>query len=150
MQYAWDRHDRISAITAISRAPWAERLGLYFTLLDHNARTPDFVQFLQDIHAHLRRPLILVCDRLKAHASAVRQLIERGATWLKVEWLPPYAPDLDPVEFVWNHSKCVDLANVIPDDINDLRWKLRHLLEAYRHEPHRLHSFLAQARLGMS
>ena len=47
-------------------------------------------------------------------------LRETNAKWFRVEWLPPYAPDLDPVEEVWNHTKCVDLANFVPDDLDEL------------------------------
>lgn len=39
---------------------------------------------------------------------------------LHVEWLPSYAPDLNPVEAIRGHSKCCDLANFVPDDINHL------------------------------
>lgn len=149
IQRAWDRHDRITALAAVTRAPWAARLGLYYELLDHNARTAEFVRFLREVHAHLRRPLILVCDRLSAHRSAVRQLSEEGAQWLKVEWLPAYAPEIDPVEDVWNQSKYGDLANVIPNDINQLHEALDHLLETYRHQPNRLHSFFHAAQLSI-
>jgi hypothetical protein len=147
VQYAWNRHDRITAVAAVTRAPWACRLGLYYELLDHNARAPDLVRFLREVHSHLRRPLILVCDRLSAHRSAVRQLLDSGAKWLRVEWLPAYAPELDPVEDVWNQAKYGDLANVVPEDIHDLHRTLETLLETYRHEPERLHSFFHAARL---
>jgi transposase len=147
IQHVWNRHDRITALAAITRAPWASRLGLYYELLDHNARTADFVRFLREVHAHLRRPLILVCDRLSAHRSAIRQLQEAGARWLQVEWLPGYAPEIDPVEDVWNQSKYGDLANIIPNDISELHETLDHLLHTYRHEPNRLHSFFGAAHL---
>lgn len=144
----WDRHDRITALAAITRAPWAARLGLYYELLDHNARAPDFVRFLREVHAHVRRPLTLVCDRLRAHGAAIRQLDEAKANWLHVEWLPAYAPELDPVEDVWNQSKYGDLANVIPDNIAELHQRLDQILETYRHEPNRLHSFFQAAGLS--
>lgn len=147
IQHAWDRHDRITALAAISRAPWASRLGLYYKLLDHNAHTRDFVTFLHEIHNHLRRPIILVCDRLPAHRSAVRQLRKTGVAWLQVEWLPAYAPDLDPVEDVWEQSKYGTLANVIPEDIQQLHKVLDRVLSAYQHEPNRLHSFFHAAHL---
>jgi hypothetical protein len=147
IQRVWDRHDRITALAAVTRAPWASRIGLYYELLDHNARAADFVQFLREVHAHLGRPLILVCDRLSAHRSAVRQLQISGATWLQVEWLPGYAPELDPVEDVWNQTKYGALANVVPEDIEELHDALETLLESYRHEPNRLHSFFHAAKL---
>lgn len=147
IQRAWDRRDRITSIAAVTRAPWAARLGLYYELLDHNARTADFVHFVREVHHHLRRPVILVWDRLPAHRSAARHLLVNGAAWLHVEWLPPYAPDLDPVEDVWNQSKYGSLANVIPEDIFALRRALDHVLNAFRHEPNRLHSFFNAAHL---
>lgn len=70
-----------------------------------------------------------------------------GTDWLRVEWLPAYAPELDPVEDVWNQSKYGDLANVIPEDIDELRKTLERLLETYRHEPNTLHSFFHAAHL---
>jgi putative transposase len=135
-------------MAAVARAPWASRLGLYYELLDHNARAADFVRFLREIHLHLRRPLIVVWDRLPAHRSAVRQLVEDGVQWLSVEWLPVCAPDLDPVEDVWNQSKYGDLANIIPNDIHELHKALDQLLETYRHQPNRLHSFFRAAHLS--
>ena len=122
-------------------------VGLYYELLDHNARTADFVRFVREVHGQLRRPVILVWDRLPAHRSAARQLLAEGSSWLQVEWLPPYAPDLDPVEDVWNQSKYGALANVIPEDIQELHSSLSAVLETYRHEPNRLHSFFDAAHL---
>ena len=122
-------------------------MGMYYELLDHNARTADFIQFVREVHAHLRQAVILVWDRLPAHRSAARRLLEGGATWLRIEWLPSYAPDLDPVEDVWNQSKYNTLANVIPEDIHDLHSALDCVLDSYRHEPNRLHSFFDAAHL---
>jgi transposase len=136
-------------MAALCRAPWASRLGLYYDLLDHNTHTVDVVRFLHYVHDHLRRPLLLICDRLSAHRSAVRRLLEEGCTWLRTEWLPGYAPDLDPVESVWNQSKYGDLANRIPDDIVELHETLDHLLREYRHDPDRLHSFFEAAQLSI-
>lgn len=145
LQHAWDRHDRITAMAALSRAPWANRLGMYYELLDHNTHAPDVVRFVRHVHDHLRRPLLLVCDRLSAHRSAVRQLGEVG--WLQVEWLPGYAPELDPVENIWNQSKYGDLANCIPEDILQLHDTLDNLFQEYQADPSRLLSFFQAAHL---
>lgn len=149
VQYVWQRRDRITSLAALTRAPWAERFGLYYDLLHHNARTDDIVRFLRQVHAHLRRPLLLVCDRLPAHRSAVRQLQQAGSRWLDVDWLPTYAPDLDPVENLWSQSKYGDLANFIPDDINQLHEALAILLQEYQHDPDRLRSFFQAMRLTL-
>ena len=107
-------------VAALSVAPQRRRLGLYFQLHDHNCRFDDIIAFLKLVHRHLRRKFILILDPLSAHRKAVRLLQEAGAAWLEVEWLPSYAPDLNPVEMVWNHTKYADLANFIPEDIHHL------------------------------
>ena len=147
VQYAWDRRDRITALAALTCAPWAQRFGLYYDLLHHNARTDDVVRFLRHVHHHLRRPLLLVCDRLPAHRSAVSRLHRAGCSWLEVSWLPSYAPDLDPVENVWSQSKYGNLANFIPDDISQLHETLDDLFQDYRQDPGRLHSFFQAMHL---
>lgn len=53
------------------------------------------------------------------------------------------------MEDVWNQSKCSALANVIPEDIQDLHSELEHVLETFRHEPNRLHSFFDAAHLTL-
>ena len=78
------------------------------------------VKYLRDLHRQLGRALIVVMDRLPAHRSAVRQLQKAGATWFTVEWLPGYAPELNPVEAHWSCSKYSRLANYVPDHIDDL------------------------------
>ena len=47
----WDRHDRLSVISALTVSPQRRRLGLYFDIFDHNIVTDDVVEFV----AHLVR-----------------------------------------------------------------------------------------------
>lgn len=117
---AWDRHDRLSAIAALSASPVQRRLGFSFFLHEHNIRAPDVIVFLDQLHRQLGRPITLVCDRYSVHRKAARLFEQRGARWLHVEWLPPYAPDLNPVEAAWNHTKYSDLANFVPHDVDHL------------------------------
>jgi transposase len=39
---------------------------------------------------------------------------------LQLERLPPYAPDLNPVEYLWSHLKYGKMANFVPDDVFQL------------------------------
>jgi len=111
----------LSVIGSLSLSPRRRRIGVAFALHDENIRTPQVVDYLRWLHRQLRRPLLVVMDRLSVHRAAVRQLHQAGAAWLDVEWLPAYAPDLNPVEPMWGHTKCCDLANFVPDDVDHLR-----------------------------
>lgn len=119
-QYAWDRHDRLSVIGSLALSPRRKRVRLAFRVHDHNVRTKDVMRYLYALHRQHGGPLIVVLDRLNVHRAAVRRLRARGASWLSVEWLPAYAPDLNPVEALWSHAKYTALANFVPDDVAHL------------------------------
>jgi putative transposase len=120
----------LSAIGALTLAPRHCHIGMYWDLCRGNIHGPDVAGFLKHLHDHLRRDLILIWDRYKVHHAAERQLCELKVAWLRVEWLPPYAPDLNPVEAIWNHTKCVDLADFIPDNLQRLQTAVNKSLES--------------------
>ncbi len=114
-----------------------------------DVRTPHIVAYLRGLYRQLGRPLLVVIDRLNVHRSAVRELRQAGAPWLHVEWLPPYAPDLNPVEAVWGHAKCSDLANFVPDDIDHLYDAVIESVGDLEWNGRLKHSFFQTARLPL-
>jgi transposase len=120
IQYASARHDRLSVIGAVTLSPQRHRISTYWQFYENNVVATDVVAFLRSLHRQQRRELIVVLDRFNVHRKAIRLLKESGATWLCAEWLPAYAPDLNPVEALWSCTKYGDLANFTPDDLDDL------------------------------
>ncbi len=145
----YDRRDRLSAISAVTVSPKRRRLGLYFDILDHNVKADDFEAFVEQLLRRLRRPIILVIDRYSVHRSAARKLQARYPKRLSVEWLPAYAPELNPDEQVWNHTKYADLSNFIPDDVLHLGQSVAASLRKTRGQQHLLRSFFKHARLPL-
>ncbi|MFH1417667.1 MAG: IS630 family transposase [Planctomycetota bacterium] len=111
VHHSWDRHDRLSAISALTVSPRRRRLGLYFDIHEHNIGTEEVESFICWLQRRFPNGIILVLDRLSAHRSAAKRLVARYGCRVDVEWLPPYAPELNPVEQVWDHTKYADLAN---------------------------------------
>ena len=70
-------------------------------------------------------------------------------TWFDFEWLPAYAPDLNPVEQCWNHTKYADLANFIPDDLNHLETAVTESIREQSQDQLLLHSFFAYSKLRL-
>jgi transposase len=149
IQYSWDRHDRLSVVSALTVSPKRRRLGLYFALQNHNIRAPDVEAFVAELLTHLPHGLILVLDRWQVHRSAARRLLERFGRRLQIEWLPPYAPQLNPDEQVWMQTKYRDLANFLPQDITDLEQAVRYSLGQTRIEQPLLRSFFQHAQLRL-
>lgn len=121
----WDRRDRLSAISALTVAPRRRRYGLYWALHRHNIRSANVLQFLRALVRHLPHGFTLIWDRSQSHrAATVRDWLAARAPRLVVEWLPAYAPDCNPAEHVWGHTKYGDLANFTPADLDHLEGAL--------------------------
>lgn len=150
IQWQWDRHDRLSVISAITLAPQRCRIGLYWDIHQENICAVDVVSFLRLIRRHLQRNIVLIMDRWSVHKSAaVRKFLERHHQSIRVEWLPGYAPDLNPVEQVWNHTKYSDLANVAPQDVQELDRLVHFSIGHKRGQSHLLRSFFQTAKLEL-
>lgn len=147
VMYCWDRHDRLSVIGGLSLATGRNRLGLYFGVQGRNVTAEEFESFLRDVQRHLRRPLIVVLDRRSVHRKTARCL-EAGRRF-RFEWLPAYAPALNPVEHVWNHTKYADLANYVPGDVLELECAVDGSLQETRQAPEWLRSFFHAAKLEL-
>ena len=73
--------------------------------LNGSVDTPAFLSYVTDVLVpHLWVGAIVVMDNLKVHhAQSVRQAIE--AVGAQVVFLPPYSPDLSPIELCWSKLK---------------------------------------------
>jgi len=149
IHYSWDRRDRLSVISAITVSPQRRRLGLYFDIFDHNIVTDDFELFVESLLGRLQRRLILVMDRWSVHRSAAKRLVRRFPCRVQIEWLPAYAPELNPDEQVWTRAKYVDLANYIPADIDELGRAVRRSIRRTGSQQSLLRSFFKHAKLKL-
>ena len=148
-QFVSQRHDRLSVIGSLSLAPRRRRIRSHFVVQDRNVRTRDVMRYLRQLYRLHRRPLVVVLDRLNVHRAAVRKLHERGAAWHDVEWLPAYAPDLNPVEALWSHVKYSALANFTPDDVDHLCDAVITAVGDVHFRPPLMQSFFQAAKLSL-
>lgn len=114
-----------------------------------NVNTQSVISFLQGLARHIRNPIIVVWDRLPAHrAQAVsRYLLRRGR--LRIELLPPYAPELNPVETLWSYLKQNPLANLAATDAEHLRGIARKHIFTIRKKQDLLKSLIAPTPLSL-
>jgi transposase len=92
----------------------------------------------------------LVWDNLPAHHSlAMQAWLADQRAWLEVEYLPAYAPDLNPVEGLWANLKDVELANRACLSLEELAAAAEQGMGRVRGESGLLFSFLHQAGLSL-
>jgi transposase len=92
----------------------------------------------------------LLWDGLPAHRSKVMGAwLRRQRSWLVVEPLPAYAPELNPVEPLWSNLKGVELANLAGDTLDDIIAAAERGIHRIRHTHHLPFSFLRHCGLSL-
>jgi transposase len=91
----------VSAISAVTA-----RGAFWYSVYTGRLNATRFVEFLKAFMRNRRRPVFLVIDGLPAHkARLVAAYVQSLEGKLELHFLPGYAPDLNPDEFVWNHLR---------------------------------------------
>ena len=88
----------ISAVSA--------RGGMRFTLTKGKVNGPVFVEFLKRLMYNAPRSIFLILDGGSYHRGrAVKDYVASLGGKLRLFFLPPYSPELNPDEQVWNCVK---------------------------------------------
>jgi transposase len=122
---------KVSAIGALTVSPTAKQLGFYFdTAADGFFDAALAIAFLGNLLKHLRGKVVVLWDGGSNHKGPAMREFLRANPRLRLERLPAYAPDLNPVEAVWSWLKWGRLANFVPDDLGELDdWTIEYLVE---------------------
>ncbi|MBI4603883.1 MAG: transposase [Planctomycetes bacterium] len=113
------KHDRISALAALSVSAIAKRMGLYIRFQEDNFKAAGVARFLHSLLRHMRGNIILVWDNGRIHKGPIIAKLREENPRLNIEWFPGYAPELNPVEQIWKDFKGHS-ANRIHVDKRDL------------------------------
>ena len=132
----------VSAIAGLSRT------NLLFRLHEGSIKKEEVVAFLKALKAHIPRPLVVIWDGLKAHRSRlVRDYVDSLAGAIEIAFLPPYAPDLNPVEYLWAWLKRHAMANYCPGNLGELQSTARARLKSAQKRPSIIAACWKQATL---
>ncbi len=122
--------------------------NFYFRLYPGAIGELEVIDFLKALVRHIDGPLLIVWDRLPAHRSRlVREFIQLSEDHIATEYLPPYAPELNPVEYIWAYWKQHELPNVCPKDYWELDERARKALRRMRRKPRLITAFWKQSSL---
>jgi transposase len=137
--FNWNQLSAIAGITL-----WT----FYFRLYPGTIRTPQVIDFLLHLRRQIPGKLLVIWDGLAAHRSGIlKDFIADLGGEIVLERLPGYAPELNPVEFIWAHWKQHELANFCPADFAKLSLHARHALRRMRRRPRLIRAFWKQAEL---
>ena len=143
-------HKKVSAIAALCVAPTRGGVRLTFRLHpDRNINSPRVIAFLQHLERHLSGPIVLLWDGLNAHRSLLTRAFLADHPRIHVFRFPAYAPELNPVEYLWANLKLNPLANLALMEVHTLADATRRASCSVQHRPGLLRSFVAHSPLSL-
>jgi DDE superfamily endonuclease len=110
-RFGWKK---ASMAAALGYRPDASAARLCFHLQQPSYNTDTLIAVLDQLASfYAGQRAVLIWDGLSSHWSTrMRAYLDSQRDWLRVERLPAYAPELNPVEYLWANLKDVELANL--------------------------------------
>jgi hypothetical protein len=105
---------RLSLAGGLAYEPDGSDAHLVFQLRPGAYNDETLIEFLTEMRHLEQRRVLLIWDGLPAHHS--RRMLD----WLRIEQLPGYASELNPIEQVWGNVKSTELANLCCDSIGEV------------------------------
>jgi transposase len=130
-------HVRMNQIAAISNAGEA-RFMTYAGSMDAAL----FIVFLGRLLRSTTGKIYLIVDRLKAHEKAKTEgWVADHQDRLELVWLPRYAPELNPEEYLNQDLKGSVNAEGLPDHQGELRSRIQRFMRRLVHLPERVRNY---------
>jgi transposase len=131
------RRQSVNAISAVTA-----RGEFWYELYTERLNASRFVELLTHFMRGRKRPVFLIVDGHPAHiAKVVAHYVQRLAGRLALYFLPGYAPELNPDEFVWNHLKRQGVSKTPLRKDESLRSRVQSDLAAIQSRPALVRSF---------
>lgn len=130
------RH-KVNLISAIS-----PRGTMRFMATEGSVTASVFIDFLKRLIYKANRPVFLVLDNHSVHRSKeVREFVKSTAGKLRLFFLPPYSPELNPDEHVWNYLKNHKIGRQTTKNGFDLSKRVESIMRSLQKLPEKIKSF---------
>lgn len=120
----------------------------YFQIHTGSVKSPQVVQFLQHLQRHIPGKLLVLWDGAPIHRSLlVKSHVAATGGRVLIERLPAYAPELNPVEYMWGHLKTHEIANLVVKQAWELSFEATAALRRMRRRPSIVAACYSQSEL---
>lgn len=112
----WEKVSTIGAITTTGQ----------FLQQTHDGaiRGQHVIAFFKHLLRHVPGKITVILDNARIHKTKALSAFVMEQERLSVEYLPPYSPELNPIELVWAYIKQHVLGNFCPSDLHTLKTRL--------------------------
>ena len=134
-------------MSAIAGLSWWR---FYFRFFAGAIKSEQIIEFLTALHKQIGNKLLIIWDGVGTHKSRlVRSWLEDQGGRIAIAFLPPYAPELNPVEAIWGYLKKNEIANLCPTTIAQVSDFARRRLKSMQRRPNLIRAFWQQTELAL-
>lgn len=134
-------------MSAIAGLSWWR---FYFRFFEGAIRSEQVIEFLAALTRQIGQKLLVIWDGVGMHKSRkVRDWLDRQKGRVALAFLPPYAPELNPVEAIWAYLKKHEIANLCPASLTEVSAYSRRRLKSMQRRPTLIRAFWKQAELEL-
>ena len=134
----------INMISAISA-----RGKLHFSFVEGYVNAENFIAYLEKLLHDIPGLIFLMVDGNTAHTAKVtKQFAEENADRLRMFFLPPYSPDLNPDEWVWKNIKHDNVGRIIARRVDEMRSGIERAVARLQSSADLVASFFADPSLS--
>jgi transposase len=121
----------------------------YFRFFDGAIKSEQLIEFLGALKRQIGKPLLIIWDGVGMHKSRrLRHWLETQNGSIAIAFLPPYAPELNPVEAIWGYLKKHEIANLCPTNLAEVSDYARRRLKSMQRRAKLIRAFWQQAELA--
>lgn len=133
-------------MSAIAGLSWWH---FYFRFFNGSIKSEQIIEFLTALKKQIGKPMLIIWDGAGIHKSRlVRLWLEQQDGQIAIAFLPPYAPELNPVEAIWAYLKKHEIANLCPANLAEVSNFARRRLKSMQRRQLLIRSFWKQAELA--
>lgn len=139
------KYTHLSAIAAIS-----DTGKIVSEIRENSFDSPAIIEFLRKLLHTFKKDIHLIWDGAKIHASqAVKDFLdtEPMAKRLFLYRIPPYSPELNPTEQLWNNLKNVKMKNIFSKNTKELKQHLTKAFEQIEKQTHTIKAFFRHPKV---
>lgn len=141
---------RLNVIGAIASTVDGQGFNLQLQVQQPEVDSNSIVTFLKGMLEELNGQIYVIWDGLPAHRSRLVKEFVATQDRLSVTRLPAYAPELNPVEYLWAAMKNKDMANCCANDLDALEAKVESAYNRFDNDKEILTGCLKGSKLFLS
>ena len=109
----------------------------------------DFFTWLSTEETFINTKMLIVWDGATIHkGEAVKNFLRNNPGMIHLEALPPYCPQLNAIELLWDYLKCQKLKNQVFLNLNDLQKAVEKALNEIADDPELIRSFFQKGSVS--